>query len=71
MKLIKLFDVFVVYFYGSVASSVSILLTVLSAIVLRPALSTGQEQIILPFLVALSVGCLSGDAIFHLLPHVS
>lgn len=59
-----------VYFYGSIASSISILLTVFSAIVLRPALSNAQGQIILPFLVALSVGCLIGDAIFHLLPHV-
>ena len=61
---------FKAYLYGSVASSVSILLTILSAIVLRPVLSTGQEHIILSFLVALSVGCLSGNAIFHLLPHI-
>ncbi|XP_028401939.1 zinc transporter ZIP10-like isoform X1 [Dendronephthya gigantea] len=61
---------FKVYFYGALASSISIFLTLLSAIVLRPFLSNGREQILLPFLVALSVGCLSGDAIFHLLPHV-
>ncbi|XP_028401940.1 zinc transporter ZIP10-like isoform X2 [Dendronephthya gigantea] len=60
---------FKVYFYGALASSISIFLTLLSAIVLRPFLSNGREQILLPFLVALSVGCLSGDAIFHLLPH--
>ena len=65
------FFLFAVYFYGTIASSTSIFLTISSVILLRPVLSNEQGKRILPFLVALSVGCLSGDAIFHLLPHVS
>lgn len=62
---------FSVYMYGCIASTTCIALTLLSALTICPALSHTYGENILSFLVALAVGCLTGDSIFHLLPHVS
>ena len=60
-----------VYVNGGIASSVCIGLTLTCAVTICPALALSFGENILSFLVALAVGCLTGDATFHLLPHVS
>lgn len=43
----------------------------LLGVVLVPILNQSCFKFLLTFLVALAVGTLSGDALLHLLPHVS
>ena len=55
---------------GCGAETIIFVLSVLSAAVICPALGNYQEHAI-TILTALGAACLAGDAIFHLIPHVS
>lgn len=56
--------------WGFVSITIISLLSLLG-VVLVPILNQACFKFLLTFLVALAVGTLSGDALLHLLPHVS
>ena len=57
---------------GAVTSMVVVGVMGLGCIMLIPALKRGQHyEQVSRFLIALAVGTLAGDALVHLLPHVS
>ena len=56
--------------WGFVSITIISLLSLLG-VVLVPILNQSCFKFLLTFLVALAVGTLSGDALLHLLPHVS
>lgn len=56
--------------WGFVSITIISLLSLLG-VVLVPILKQSCFKYLLTFLVALAVGTLSGDALLHLLPHVS
>ena len=62
--------VFLVWGYGVLSITV-ISLTSLLAIGIIPLMGRSIYKKIMSFLVALAVGTLSGDALLHLIPHVS
>lgn len=59
-----------VWTWGFVSITIISLLSLLG-VVLVPILNQSCFKFLLTFLVALAVGTLSGDALLHLLPHVS
>lgn len=59
-----------VWLWGFVSITIISLLSLLG-VVLVPFLKQSCFKFLLTFLVALAVGTLSGDALLHLLPHVS
>lgn len=59
-----------VWVWGFVSITIISLLSLLG-VVLVPILNQSCFKFLLTFLVALAVGTLSGDALLHLLPHVS
>ena len=59
-----------VWMWGFVSITIISLLSLLG-VVLVPILNQSCFKFLLTFLVALAVGTLSGDALLHLLPHVS
>lgn len=59
-----------VWLWGFVSITIISLLSLLG-VVLVPILKQSCFKFLLTFLVALAVGTLSGDALLHLLPHVS
>lgn len=59
-----------VWLWGFVSITIISLLSLLG-VVLVPILNQSCFKFLLTFLVALAVGTLSGDALLHLLPHVS
>lgn len=59
-----------VWLWGFVSISIISLLSLLG-VVLVPILKQSYFKFLLTFLVALAVGTLTGDALLHLLPHVS
>lgn len=59
-----------VWMWGFVSITIISLLSLLG-VILVPILNQGCFKFLLTFLVALAVGTLSGDALLHLLPHVS
>lgn len=58
------------WLWGFVSITIISLLSLLG-VVLVPILKQSCFKFLLTFLVALAVGTLSGDALLHLLPHVS
>ena len=61
---------FLVWAYGFVAITV-VSLASLCIIAVIPCLEKSFYQRIMGYLVALAVGTLAGDALLHLIPHVS
>lgn len=59
-----------IWIWGFVSITIISLLSLLG-VVLVPILNQSCFKFLLTFLVALAVGTLSGDALLHLLPHVS
>lgn len=59
-----------IWMWGFVSITIISLLSLLG-VVLVPILNQSCFKFLLTFLVALAVGTLSGDALLHLLPHVS
>lgn len=59
-----------VWMWGFVSITIISLLSLLG-VILVPILNQSCFKFLLTFLVALAVGTLSGDALLHLLPHVS
>lgn len=57
-------------YQGCAAETIIFVLAVLSSAVVCPALGIFRDHAI-TVLIALGAACLAGDAIFHLLPHVS
>lgn len=55
---------------GIISITVISLLSLLG-VILIPIINQGCFKFLLTFLVALAVGTMSGDALLHLLPHVS
>ena len=62
--------VFLVWGYGVLAITVISLTSVL-AIAIIPLMGRSVYKKVMSFLVALAVGTLTGDALLHLIPHVS
>lgn len=67
---LPLFFLVIVWLSGFVSITIISLLSLLG-VVLVPILKQSCFKFLLTFLVALAVGTLSGDALLHLLPHVS
>jgi len=57
------------YISATVAIIVIVAISLLCAIMVLPLLNKSFSKYILSLLTMLAVGCLSGDAIFHLVPH--
>ena len=63
-------DTSLVWGYSTAAITI-ISLSSLLVIAVIPLLGKSFYNKIMSFLVALAIGCLAGDALLHLIPHVS
>ena len=70
MSLTNIYELSLAWGYGFVAVLIVSLCSVVGAMVI-PFMNTILYQKAVAFLISLAVGTLVGDALLHLLPHVS